>query len=49
MWNNEPLITAISLESLQKDRPCYNPAFTREWPGTAAYKFTVEVDADVEN
>ena len=49
-WNNEPLITGISLQSLQNNnKPCLNPAFTREWPGTASYLITVKVDDDAED
>ena len=31
------MITTIQL--IGKEDSCYNPAFTREWPGTAAYEF----------
>ena len=49
VWNNEPLITGISLENLKKDEICINPAFTRDWPGTVDYSITVKVDDDAEN
>ena len=39
-WNSEPLITGLTLAG--PEDKCYNPAFAREWPGTAEYETEVE-------
>ena len=36
----EPLITGITL--IGQEERCYNPAFAREWPGTAEYEIDVK-------